>query len=109
MINLIIKILVSGLAISVAAFFSPMRVTNYSAAILAAIVIGLLDWAIDKFLGVKASPAGRGVSGFITAAIVIYLTGKIVSGFSVSILGSLIGAFVIGIVDTFLPSDKKIF
>lgn len=109
MINLLIKILVSGFAISIAAFFSPMRVTNYKAAIIAAIVIGILDWLIDKFLGVKASPAGRGTSGFITAAIIIYLTGKIVDGFSASIIGSLIGAFVIGIVDTFLPPDKKLF
>ncbi|MBP2025534.1 phage holin family protein [Peptoniphilus stercorisuis] len=109
MIQLIIKILVSAIAISIAAFFSPMQVTNYSAAIMASIVIGVLDWAINKFLGIKASPAGRGTVGFITAAIIIYLTGRIVDGFSASIIGSLIGAFVIGIVDALIPGNKNVF
>lgn len=109
MLKLLIKILVSGFAISIAAFFSPMHITNYSAAIMAAIVIGVLDWAFNKFLSLKASPMGRGALGFFTSVIIIYLTGFFVSGFSVTIFGSIIGAFVIGIVDTFLADNNKLF
>lgn len=109
MIQLIIKILVNAVAISIAAFFSPMRVTNYKAAIMASIVIAILDWSINRFLGIKASPVGRGAVGFVTAAIIIFITGKVVDGFSAGIIGSLIGAFVIGIVNSLIPGDKDLF
>ena len=108
MIKLLIKVLVSGLAVLITSALSPgIQTDGYSAAIMAGIVIGLLDWAINKFTGIDASAFGRGAVGFIVAAIILFITGKIVDGFTVSILGAIIGALVLGIVDTFLPADKK--
>ncbi|MBM7550802.1 phage holin family protein [Peptoniphilus gorbachii] len=108
MIKLIIKILISGLAILITSALSiGIQTDGYTTAILAAVVIGILDWAINKFTGVDASPFGRGAVGFVVAAIILFITGKIVDGFTVSILGAIIGALILGIVDSFLPADKK--
>lgn len=108
MIKLIIKILISGLAILITSALSiGIQTDGYTTAIMAAVVIGILDWAINKFTGVDASPFGRGAVGFVVAAIILFITGKIVDGFNVSILGAIVGALILGIVDTFLPVDKK--
>jgi len=108
MIKLIIKVLVSGLAILITSAFSiGIKTDSYSTAIMAAIVIGILDWAVNKFTGIDASPFGRGAVGFIAAAIILFITGKYVNGFDVSIVGAFVGAFILGIVDSFLPADKK--
>lgn len=107
MISLLLKVLASAVAVFVAAFLAPgMEVTNFSAAIVAAIAMGIIDWAILKFTGYDGSPKGKGAIGFITAAIVIYLTGLIVDGFTVSIIGALIGAAVLGIVDMIIPGER---
>lgn len=107
MISLLLKVLASAVAVFVAAFLAPgMEVTNFSAAIVAAIAMGIIDWAILKFTGYDGSPTGKGAIGFITAAIVIYLTGVIVDGFTVSIIGALIGAAVLGIVDMIIPGER---
>ncbi|WP_036730460.1 phage holin family protein [Peptoniphilus mikwangii] len=105
--KLIVKILVSAVAICIAALLSPMTVSNYSSAVVAAIIIGILDWLITKFTGIDASPKGRGAIGFITAALILYITGKIVDGFSTGIIGAFIGAFILGIVDAVIPPDKR--
>ena len=108
MIKLIIKILISGLAILITSALSiGIQTDGYTTAIMAGIVIGILDWAINKFTGVDASPFGRGAVGFVVAAIILFITGKIVDGFNVSILGAIVGALILGIVDTFLPVDKN--
>ena len=108
MIKLIIKILISGLAILITSALSiGIQTDGYTTAILAAVVIGILDWAINKFTGVDASPFGRGAVGFVVAAIILFITGQIVDGFTVSILGAIIGALILGIVDSFLTKKKK--
>ena len=108
MIKLIIKILISGLAILITSALSiGIQTDGYTTAIMAGIVIGILDWAINKFTGVDASPFGRGAVGFVVAAIILFITGKFVDGFTVSVLGAIIGALVLGVVDSFLPADKK--
>ncbi|CAG7586754.1 hypothetical protein PEPTYR26121_00427 [Peptoniphilus tyrrelliae] len=108
MVKLLIKVLVSGLAILLTSALSiGIQTDGYTTAILAALVIGILDWAINKFTGVDASPFGRGAVGFIVAALILFITGRIVDGFNVTIIGALVGAIVLGIVDSFLPADKK--
>lgn len=70
---------------------------------MAAIVIAVLDYLIQKFTGVNASPFGRGITGFIVAAIILYATKFIVPGFNISLWGAIIGALVIGIIDVIIP------
>jgi len=90
----------------VTAYFVPgfrMR-GGFSTAIIAALVIAAADFLIEKLFKFDASPLGRGISGFLVSAAVIYFTQYLVQGMEVSLLGAVIGALVIGLVDTVLPT-----
>ncbi|MNC58346.1 Membrane protein of unknown function [compost metagenome] len=76
---------------------------GFGSALLLALVIALLGWAIEGIFGKKVTPFGRGIVGFIASALVIWLAQFIVSGVSVSIIGALLAALVIGIIDLFIP------
>lgn len=102
--GLIARFLVSAVVLMVTAFFTPgFALAGFWTAILQALVIVGLDYLIEAITGINASPFGRGFSGFIVSALIIYLTQFIVPGVSVSILGSIIAALVIGIIDAVLP------
>ncbi len=107
--RLIINIIVSAIAIAIAAFLTPgfSIEGGISSLIIAAIVIGILDWAIQKVVKLDASPFGRGLVGFILAAAILFITGRIVEGFNVSFWGAILGALVLGIVDAIIPGEDK--
>jgi len=66
-------------------------------------VLAALDYLASRFIGVKAKPFGRGLTGFVLAAVIIYITQFLVAGYNVTIWGALIGALVYGIVDMVIP------
>lgn len=102
--EMLLRILVTSIVIALAAYFTPgFTIDGMGSLLLAAIVIGVLDHLIQKFTGVDASPFGRGLAGFFVAAIILYLTKFIVPGFNISIIGALLGAVVLGIVDAIIP------
>lgn len=102
--EILIRILVTAIVVGIAAFLTPgFSINNLWSLILAAVVIALLDYVIQKFTGVNASPFGRGITGFIVAAIILYVTKFIVPGFNISVWGAIIGALVIGIIDVIIP------
>lgn len=102
--ELLIRVLVTAIVIAIAAFFTPgFSVDGLWSLLLAAVVIGVLDHLVQKFAGVNASPFGRGLSGFLVAAIILYVTKFIVPGFHITLWGSIIGALVIGVVDAIIP------
>lgn len=106
-LSLIIKMVISALAILLTSALSiGVTINGFGTAIVTAIVIGLLDWLIEKFTGVDASPTGRGLKGFAVAAIILFLAGKMVDGFTVSVLGAIIGAAILGIVDAIIPGKR---
>lgn len=70
----------------------------------AAIVIALLQQFLTMLSG--DSKAAHGTTGFLVMAFVLYLTGKFVNGYNVSVIGALIGGLVYGLVDSFIPGDK---
>lgn len=106
--SLLIKILVSAVVLGIAAFFTPgfSIVGGFGTLFIAAIVVGFLSWAATEILGIKASPFGAGLTGFIISAIILYLTRYIVTGFSITFVGALLGAFVLGIVDFIIPGNR---
>jgi uncharacterized membrane protein YvlD (DUF360 family) len=53
---------------------------------------------------VDASPFGKGFKGFVIAAIILYVAQFIVPNMSVTIIGAILGALVIGIVDAIFPA-----
>jgi putative membrane protein len=71
--------------------------------LLAALVLAILDHLVERLLGVDATPFGRGISGFILAALIIYVIKFIVPGYSVTIVGALLGALIYGLVDLIIP------
>jgi len=68
------------------------------------VVIAALGWVVESVMGRKVSPFGRGIVGFLIAALVIWATQFFVPGMSVTLLGALLAAVVIGIVDLFVPT-----
>ncbi|MGI5921493.1 MAG: phage holin family protein [Syntrophomonadaceae bacterium] len=109
MIGTIVRFAVSALVLLLVGWLLPgIRVSGFWGALIAALVIALLGWLVELILGDKISPRSRGVVGFITAAVVIYLAQFIVPNYlSVSLLGSLLAAFVIGLVDAFVPTELR--
>ena len=100
----VVRFIVAALVLMVVGWIVPQfSVGGFGSALLLALVIALFGWAIEGIFGKKVTPFGRGIVGFIVSALVIYLAQFIVGGVSVSILGALLAALVIGIIDLFIP------
>ena len=72
--------------------------------LIAAVVISGLDYLVELLMGVDASPFGKGIKGFISAAIIIYLAQFLVPNMGVTIIGAILAAIVIGILDAVFPA-----
>ncbi len=72
--------------------------------LIAAVVISGLDYLAESLMGVDASPFGKGIKGFIIAAIIIYLAQYLVPNMGVTIIGAVLAAVVIGILDAVFPA-----
>jgi len=106
-LGLVIRFVVSALVLIVASWLAPGFVVRggVTGALIAAVVIAVLGYIAEALLGDRISPQSRGLVGFITAAVVIYLAQFVIPGLlSVSIVGALISAFIIGIIDAFVPT-----
>jgi uncharacterized membrane protein YvlD (DUF360 family) len=104
----IIRFVVSALVLMFVGFLVPgFGVMGFWSAILAAVIIALLGMAMEALFGRRISPYGRGIVGFISSAIVIYVAQLFVPGMRVSILGALLAALVIGIIDLFVPTSLR--
>ena len=102
--ELLIRLLVTAIVVGITAFLTPgFSIDSLWSLILAAVVIAVLDYLVQRFTGVNATPFGRGIIGFIISAIILYATKFIVPGFDISVWGAIIGALVIGIVDMIIP------
>ncbi|HHW48067.1 MAG TPA: phage holin family protein [Clostridiaceae bacterium] len=102
--HLLIRLVVGAIVLAITAALTPgFSIAGIWPLIFAAIILALLDYLALKILGVNASPFGRGITGFILAAAIIYITQFFVAGYTVSLWGALIGALVYGIVDLIIP------
>lgn len=100
----LLRLVVGIVVLGITAFLTPgFVISSWFSLILAAVVLSLLDWLVNKISGINAAPFGRGISGFVLAAVIIYAVKFIVSGYNVTIVGALIGAVVYGIVDAMIP------
>ncbi len=109
MIGTVVRFVVSALVLLLVGYLLPgIKVSGFVGALIAAIVIAILGYVVELILGERVSPRSRGVVGFIVSAIVIYVAQFIVPSYlSVSLLGSLLAAFVIGLVDAFVPTELR--
>ena len=107
--EMLLRVVITAIVIAIAAFFTPgFTIDGLGSVLLAAVVIGVLDYLIQKFTGIDASPFGRGIAGFLLTALILYVTQFVVRGFNISLWGAIIAALVIGIIDAIMPGRDAI-
>ncbi len=100
----IIRFIVSALVLMVVGFLVPgFSVGGFWSALFLALVIAVLGWIIEGIFGKRVSPFGRGIVGFLASAAVIWISQFIVGDVDVSMLGAILAALAIGIIDLFIP------
>ncbi|HEY8391400.1 MAG TPA: phage holin family protein [Capillibacterium sp.] len=108
MIGAVIRFVVSALVLLFVSFLVPgFKVGGFVGALIAAVVIAILGYIVESLFGREVSPQGRGLVGFLTSAVVIYLTQFIVPSVEVSIIGALLAAAVIGVIDAIVPTELR--
>jgi putative membrane protein len=109
LVGTIIRFVVSAIVLMAVAWIIPgIQVAGFTGALIAAVIIALLGYVVEMLLGKSISPRSRGIVGFATAVVVIYLAQFIIPNLlSVSILGALLAAFVIGLIDAFVPTELR--
>lgn len=104
----VVRFIVSALVLLVVGLVVPgFQMIGFWNALLAAVIIAAVGWVIETTLGKSVSPYGRGLVGFLVSAVVIWATQFVVPGMQVGILGALLAAFVIGIIDMFVPTTIR--
>ncbi|KAI3349127.1 phage holin family protein [Clostridium botulinum] len=98
------RLIAVAIILGITSFFTPgFTIKGLWSFLIAAVIITASDYVVEKFMGIDASPIGKGVKGFIIAALIIYLAQFLVPNMNVSIIGALLAAIVIGILDAILP------
>ena len=68
------RLVLTAVILAITSFFTPgFSINGLWSFILAAIVISVIDYLVESFMGVDASPFGKGIKGFVIAAVIIYL------------------------------------
>ncbi|TBL71416.1 phage holin family protein [Paenibacillus thalictri] len=100
----IVRFIVSAVVLMIVSFIVPaFQVGGFWSAFFLALVIAVAAYIIEGIFGRKITPFGRGIVGFLTSALVIWLAQFIVTGMKTSIIGAILAALVIGIIDLFIP------
>lgn len=106
--QMFIRFLSSLSIFAITVFFTPnFNLSSFPILIISAVAIIILDYLMSIITGIHDMPLGRGLVGFTTAAIIIYLTQFIVDGYYISITSSLIAAAIYGVIDSMLPNNVK--
>ncbi len=104
----IIRFFVSAIVLLAVSFFVPgFKIVGFYNALFAAVVIAVIGYIVESLLGDRVSPQNRGLVGFITSSVVIWLTQFFIAQMRVTIIGALLAALVIGIVDAFVPTELR--
>jgi uncharacterized membrane protein YvlD (DUF360 family) len=98
------RLVLVAIVLGVTSFLTPgFTIEGLWSFLIAAVIITVIDYFAESFMGVDASPIGKGIKGFVISAIIIYIAQFLVPNMSVSIIGAVLAAAVIGIVDAVLP------
>jgi putative membrane protein len=107
-VGAIVRFIVSALVLMLLGYIVPgFSHLGFWDALLAAIVIAVVGYILEALFGRGISPYGRGFVGFLVSAAVIWVSQFFVPTMHVTILGALIAAFVIGLVDMFVPTSLR--
>lgn len=100
----LVRFVVSALVLMFVGWIVPrFSVGGFWSAFFLAIVIAVVGWIIEGIFGRRITPFGRGIVGFLVSALIIWVAQFIVGGVSVTLLGALLAALVIGLIDLFIP------
>lgn len=100
-----IRFLTSLSIFAITVFFTPnFTISSFPILILSAISIIILDYLMATITGIHDIPLGRGLVGFSSACIIIYITQFFVSGYYITLTSSLIAAAIYGIIDSMIPN-----
>ena len=70
--GLVIRFIVTSIILSITSYLTPgFKIMGLWSIILAAVVICLIDYLIEKLMSVDASPFGKGIKGFVISAIIL--------------------------------------
>ena len=100
----VVRFIVSAIVLMIVGYIVPQfSVGGFWSALFLALVIAVLGWIVEGIFGKRVSPFGRGIVGFLASAAVIWIAQFIVGGVTVTWLGAILAALVIGIIDLFIP------
>ncbi|MBD0380056.1 phage holin family protein [Paenibacillus sedimenti] len=100
----LVRFIVSALVLMFVSWLVPgFQVGGFWSAFFLALVIAIAAWIIEGIFGKRITPFGRGIVGFIVSALVIWVAQFIVTNVSTTLIGAILAALVIGIVDLFIP------
>ncbi|WP_099204586.1 phage holin family protein [Scatolibacter rhodanostii] len=100
------RMIIIAIILAIVSFLTPgFSINGLWSYLLAAVIISLLDYLVEKLMGINATPFGNGIKGFLISAVILYLAQFVVPNMHVNIWGALIGALVVGIVDAFFPNQ----
>lgn len=102
--HFIIRLIVSMVVLGITAALTPgFAIRGLWSLFAAALVLSLLDYLVQRVFKADAAPIGRGLTGFLLAAVIIYVTKLFVPGYVVTIGGALLGALIYGLIDLIIP------
>lgn len=109
MIGLIVRFVVSALVLLLVSWLIPgFEISGFWGAVLTAVVIAIIGYVVELLFGENVSAQKRGITGFLVVALTIYLSQFIVPNYvSVTLLGALLAAVLVGIFDLFVPTEFK--
>jgi uncharacterized membrane protein YvlD (DUF360 family) len=100
----VVRFIVAAIVLMIVGFIVPQfSVGGFWSALFLALVIAAIGWIIEGIFGKRITPFGRGIVGFLASAAVIWIAQFIVGDVTVTWLGAILAALVIGIIDLFIP------
>lgn len=100
----VVRFIVSAIVLMVVGWLVPnFTVGGFWSALVLALIIALFGWILEGIFGRRITPFGRGIVGFLASALVIWLAQFVVGGVHATVIGAILAALVIGIIDLFIP------
>ena len=103
--QLLIRFFSSLSIFAITVFFTPnFQISSFPILILSSLTVMILDYFMSVIIGIHDLPLGRGLVGFSSFCIIIYITQYFVSGYYISIFSSVIAGAIYGIMDSMIPN-----
>lgn len=100
----VVRFIVSAIVLLIVGFIVPQfTIGGFWSALFLALIIAAVGWLIEAIFNTRVTPFGRGIVGFITSAVVIWIAQFFVANVSITLIGAILAALVIGIIDLFIP------